>query len=466
MPCSGPRRLALRSPPAAAPAGVHYLDRLARLVCELSLARVGEATRHAAKFVVLDTLGAILAGSRLPENACLARLAAERAGRSTATLVGQAATADPLLAALTNATAGVSLEVDEGNRLGGGHPAVHVVPAALALAEDLHAPPARFLEAVIAGYEAVSRLGSATSLHTNVHPHGTWGTVGAAVASARLLGYDEHGVRAAVSLAASMSPANSWTPCLEGATIRNLYPGRSSLNGILAAHLHGCGYTAVADGPGDVFGTILGDGFDGEAAIEGWGEPYRIESNYFKLHACCLYNHPPLNLLAALRAEIGFQATDVERIEVSSIPAAAGMTSPEPPTMLAAKFSIPYALAASIVLDRTDVSAFELPAREDPAVLELARRVVLTPDPSLSIRDPGRPLARLTLVLCDGRSFTREATTLRGDAADPVPAGVVRDKFLALATPVLGERAGDLAAVVERLDELPELGPLTALLRA
>ena len=38
---------------------------------------------------------------------------------------------DSLLATFTNATAGVALEMDEGNRLGGGHPAIHVVPGAL-----------------------------------------------------------------------------------------------------------------------------------------------------------------------------------------------------------------------------------------------------------------------------------------------------------------------------------------------
>ena len=40
-----------------------------------------------------------------------------------------------------------------------------------------------------------------------------------------------------------MSPANTWTPCFEGATIRNLYPGRAGLQGILAVHLLDCGFT-------------------------------------------------------------------------------------------------------------------------------------------------------------------------------------------------------------------------------
>ena len=117
-----------------------------------------------------------------------------------------------MLAALANATAGVALEVDEGNRWGGGHPSIHVMPAALAVAEELEADGARFIEALIAGYEVTSRLGGATRQRANVHSHGTWGTAGAAVAVARLRGHEPRALRDVINLATSMSPANTWTP--------------------------------------------------------------------------------------------------------------------------------------------------------------------------------------------------------------------------------------------------------------
>src|SRR2546425_3390375 len=94
-------------------------------------------------------------------------------------------------------------------------------------------------------------------------------------------------IREVINLAASMSPANSWTPALAGATIRNLYPGRSGLAGILAVDLQRCGFTGLDDAPSDVYATILGDRFDPARAVDGLGERYRIEQNYFKLHACC-----------------------------------------------------------------------------------------------------------------------------------------------------------------------------------
>ena len=85
----------------------------------------------------------------------------------------------------------MALEVDEGNRLGGGHPAIHVIPGALALAEERRARTAgALLEAIVVGYEVGSRLGGATTARPNVHSHGTWGTISTAVAVAKLAGAD------------------------------------------------------------------------------------------------------------------------------------------------------------------------------------------------------------------------------------------------------------------------------------
>ena len=118
------------------------------------------------------------------------------------------------------------------------------------------------MESLVAGYEVSSRIGGATVARPNVHSHGTWGTTGTAVAVARLMDFDPPRMRQVINLAASMSPANTWTPCFEGATIRNVYPGRSGMQGILAVQLQQCGYTGLKDAPTDVYTTILGDSFD------------------------------------------------------------------------------------------------------------------------------------------------------------------------------------------------------------
>jgi 2-methylcitrate dehydratase PrpD len=447
-----------------------YLDRLAALVCAVRFGDLRDGAISASRAVTLDTIGAILAGSRLAENARLGALAAERSGHRTATVIGQAGRAEPMLAALANGTAGVSLEMDEGNRWGGGHPAIHVLPAALAVAEETGAGGQRLIEGLIAGYEVTSRLGGATTQRDNVHSHGTWGTIGAAVAVARVLGLGAAEVRAAINLAASMSPANTWTPCMEGATIRNVYAGRAGLNGILAVHLLRCGYTALRDGPSDVYGTILADRFDAPSTLDGLGagpvpDVFRIERNYFKFHACCYYNHSTLDAVLAITRQEQVRPEAIERIDVTSFPfPAARMIDPAPSTMLAAKFSVPYAVAAAIVLGRTDVAAFSDPPREEGRIQNLARHVHLEGNPALSLRSAD-VTAQVAITLRDGRVLSAETTIARGDALNPVQSNERHAKFLSLAAGALGaERSREVVAAVGRLDEMKDVRELTGML--
>lgn len=442
-----------------------YLDSLARFAAETRLDALPASTVAAARLVLLDTLGATLGGSALDENTRLAHLAATRSSRSTATLLGHRVKADAYWAALSNATAGVSLEMDEGNRLGGGHPAIHVIPGALAVAEEQELPGSRLLEALVAGYEVGSRLGGATTPRPNVHSHGTWGTISTAVAVARLADAPAGTIRHVMNLAASMSPANSWTSALEGATIRNLYPGRSAFQGILAVELERCGFTGLRDAPSDVYGTLLADRFEPALAVAGLGESYRIEENYFKFHACCRYNHFALDALGKLRRVHRFEADDVVSVHVTTIPFGLRMAEPEPASMLAAKFSIPYAVAAALVRGAADVAAFEPAALDDPRIRSLSRRVEVSADPEMSPRRTDYPTARVRLSLRDGRVLEETTTVVSGDAANPVPAEEVTGKFLTLSSRVLGDpRARQAVETIQEVDALKDVRDLTALL--
>ena len=451
-----------------------YLDRLASVAAATRFDTLPASTVAAAKLVLLDTLGAIVAGSAMPENGQLARLAAARAPHGGATVLGHRGKSDAFWAALTNATAGVALEVDEGSRLGGGHPAIHVVPGALAVAEERRLDGPRLLEAIVAGYEVGSRIGGATTVRANIHSHGTWGTISTAVAIAKLGGASTERVRAALNLAASMSPANTWTPALEGATIRNLYPGRSAFQGILAVELERCGFTGLGDAPSDVYGTILADRFEPALAVaglealgrgDGGRGAYRIEQNYFKLHACCRFNHFALDAIAALRSAHRLDAGDVEKVEIVTIPFAVRMGEPAPLSSLAARFSIPWAVSASLVLGRTDPSAFDANALADERIRALARRVEISTDPEMSPRRADAPTAHVRLVLRGGKILERTTSVVRGDTLSPVPRDEITAKFVSLAGAILGEpQARKVVDVVENADTLGDVGALTAML--
>lgn len=445
-----------------------YLDQLAGFVTETRLEDLDASTVSAAKDVVLDTIGAILAGSRLPENVNFAKLAQGMSNGGPSTLLGHTAKVQPVFAALVNGTAGVALEVDEGNRLGGGHASIHVTPGAMAVAEELGGSGKALLESIIVGYEVTSRIGTGTIARPEIHSHGTWGTIGTAAAAARLMGFDRAQTKLAMNLAVSMSPANTWAPCLEGATVRNLYPGRSGFQGIMAAHLGQCGFTALEDAPADLYRTVLGRGFDPGAVVEGLGSgPLRIQQGYIKLHACCLYNHPALDAVQALLNREKFPASEVEFIRVEVPPLALIMADPEPQNTLAAKFSLPFAMASAVVHGNTDVTAFYPDRIADPEVRELARRVNVMGDPEMDLRRYDYPSARVTVQLKNGRQMGDSVIAHYGDQRNPASTQELQDKFRFLTQDTLGEEGAEkVIAAVSSLETMDKAAELTALLVA
>jgi 2-methylcitrate dehydratase PrpD len=243
---------------------------------------------------------------------------------------------------------------------------------------------------------------------------------------------------------------------------------------MLAVDLQRCGFTGLEDGPSDVYGTLLADAFDGAAAISGIDglarsdaerEPYRIEQNYFKLHACCRFNHFALDALMELRRVHRLDAAAVGKVEIVTIPFAVRMSEPAPATSLAARFSIPWAVAAALVLGRTDPSAFDETALADARIRDLARRVVIATDPAMSPRRADTPTARVRVMLRDGRTLEETTTVVRGDALSPVPRDEITAKFLALASPVLGDaQARKVADAVAETDTLEDIRALTEML--
>ena len=190
-------------------------------------------------------------------------------------------------------------------------------------------------------------------------------------------------------------------------------------------------------------------------------DTYRIQQGYFKFHACCLYNHPALDAVENLLHESPFSAGEVERIVVTAPPIAQIMADPEPDNMLAAKFSIPYAVAAAVCHGATDVSAFLPDQVANTEVRQLAQRVEVDADVGMNLRRYDYPSARVAVHLGDGRSLESSVVSQRGDATNPASREQLLGKFRSLAGPTLGDdgaaRAIDTAGRIDALENITEL---------
>ena len=140
------------------------------------------------------------------------------------------------------------------------------------------------------------------------------------------------------------------------------------------------------------------------------------------------------------------------------------LADPAPAYTLAAKFSLPFAIATTLIHRDSGVHSFTWDAVRNPAIGRLAARVVLREDPAMPARLPVNRPARVRLTLNDGRSFEATTDTNRGDWSDPYTPAEIRDKYMALATRCWSTEGAtavfEQIMALERLDDIAALGEL------
>lgn len=436
-----------------------YLDTIAAFVADTTYDDLPEKVRLHAKYVWMDTLGVIMAGSREPQAAALARRLGKDGG---ATILGAGfPRCDAQNAALVNGTAGTFLELDE-RHPPRGHPGIYTMPAILALAEATDATGSQLIEAQVLAYEFATRLAWSTRLIHGIHVHGSLGVVGAAVGAARILGFDASQTREAINVGSSFNAVTPGLAAIEGALVRNVYAGYSGHMGVVIADLVQSGLTGLRDGLTETYTNLIGSAFDPGPFTDGLGDDYNITTNIFKMHAACGHLHPTLDALESALAGRTFRADEVERVRVvgTNFVVEYGRTDPQNP--LAAKFSVLFAVATRIVKNTTWVEAFEQPAVDDPVTRDLARRVTVEEDPAFTQRWPHEHPARVEVVTTSGETLRGEVDRPRGGPHSPFSYEDLKGKFSSLTSPFFNGKEAQAIELFMHMDELPRAGDLTA----
>lgn len=429
---------------------------LATFVATLEPSDIPSTVRDRAGLAIADTVGAIVGGSSDP---AVDALATEWAAAGTgATVFGTPGLqTTPHRAAFLNGTAGTGLELDEGHRFAAGHPAIHVLPALFAEAEQGYGSGERLQTAFIAGYETAVRTARAVRpLADGYHPHGVWGAVGGAAAIARHRGFDSEQTRTAMAIAANYAQHTRFEAAVEGATIRNSYAGMSNLTALVAADQAAVGFTGLDDGVARHLSAATADGVDANALVADLGRTWEIERGYFKRHAACRYTHATLDAVLVLRAEHGLTPDEVADVTVTTYAAAAALDGTEPTNALQAKFSVPFAVATALVTGETDKAAFADAAIDDER-LALADRVTVETGEPFDSRAPDSRGARVTVERRDGESVTREVSSARGGESDPFTEDELREKFTDLVAPIVGAGRATQLWEAARQPEAPRI---------
>jgi 2-methylcitrate dehydratase PrpD len=354
------------------------------------------------------------------------------------TAIGHKRTLNAAGAAFVNGTAAHGEDFDDTFEGGPVHAGAVIVPAVLAACER-HNPDGRMaLIGIAVGTEVLCRLSLVVpkAVHkAGFHPTAIFGAMGAAAGVGAALGLNARQIVDALGVAGSMA-GGIIEYLAEGAWTKRLHAGWAAQSGIRAALLARAGFV----GPRTVFEGVHGlfHGFahttegNYDALTGDFGTRWVTDTLAFKPYPCGTMAQPYIDCARRLAAR-GIKPEDVTEIVCEVAEGTVHRLwepladKQRPRNGYAAKFAVPYLLAAGFVHGGVGLGAFTESAIRDERVLALAAKVKFVIDPDNPY--PSNYTGHIRATLRDGSVVEDRQPYLRGGAQEPLTRQDVIDKF-------------------------------------
>ena len=432
----------------AVPANI--ASELAEFAAGLRYEDIPDRIRTRARYLVLDAVGIALASHRFDFAAPCLRGIEMLGGGGTpgpepgeATVIGHPRRLPLRDAAMANGLLVHGLDYDDTHVPGIIHATASAFPCTFALGERLGASGEDVLAAYVVAVEAGARIGSVPrgGFHRQgFHPTGLVGAFGCALGAGRLLGLDPG--RLAMAQGIALSTASGSMEFLEdGAWTKRLHPGWAAVAGITSAYFAGEGFVAPSlpyEGRFGLFRTHLGAAADSDCdyslATHGLGETWELERVAVKPFPACHFLHGCADAAIAIACDHDLDPDDVGEV-TALVPEETIATICEPaankvrPTSdYDAKFSVQFAVAASLVRRAFGLAELEDDVLRDPSILDLAKRVRYRPDPASAF--PRAFSGEVVVRTRDGRELRHREEINRGADERPLTNGEIAAKYM------------------------------------
>lgn len=456
-------------------AAPNYLSVLSHYICNTTFEDLPADVIERARWLVADTLPLIAAGMNVGEMRQLAARQLASNPQGDASVIGLGRRTSPNVAALLNGTAGTWFEFVEENIYAKGLPASQIIPGAFAMAEHCRASGRDLLLAIVLGYEASCRISRATKTKLAIHPSGTFGTIGAAVAAGKLTKLDPDAMCEVINISATLGLATSRQAIIEGATVGRAYSGASGYLGILALEMAQSGFTGESNGVQSVYGSVYADApevksripqgpkqsFEPEMVVAGLGAEFLITQGFIKMHACARSIHPALDVIEELIAKSPGGRLDpasIEHIDFLTYISPTTLHNKTPATPFGSKFSLPFAVASLIYHGRGSLTNFDETAFANPVIHALALKIDVAENPAYTAFFPHKQPCDVKVRLKNGTVLEARAEYTKGDPKNPRSAKELTDKFFDVAKLVWdgkhAQRIFDGVMALEKMDDV------------
>ncbi|GMR22966.1 MAG: hypothetical protein BMS9Abin37_1351 [Acidobacteriota bacterium] len=435
---------------------------LAEELMALELDALSSADLGQLEKLLLDHLGVAYCGARLPWGEALRIWAARYDGSGRAAVFGSRWRTGAAVASLVNATAAHGLELDDTHDASVSHPGAAVIATAIAVGLECEATGKAILPAIAAGYEAIARVGVATGsevLEKGFHPTALFAGFGAATTAAHLLGLEPEGLAKTWGLLLSMVGGSmQFSQEAEGTTVKRLHGGLAAMHGVLAAEMASLGIDGPLQALDGTYGLchLYGERPEPKRLTER-GEVLEIHRVSFKPYPCCRLFHSTFDALE--EATDGFRLPPAEiasiRIGGPKILASQHMLR-RPTAVMAAQYSLPYALGAALYYGPRSVEGYSETAMREERILAIAEKVECVEDEEMESAFPEHFGSWIEVATTSGDLRRASVLDSRGTPARPPSFEELASKFEELT----GLSSDGVVATIRRVGELENLEPL------
>ena len=431
---------------------------------------------------MLDTVGLCLGATPLDTSGMALRVARSWGGPAEATVIGAADRLPAVSAAFVNGVLAHSLDFDDTHLPSVLHPSASIVPGVLAVAESTGASVADAIAAAAAGYEVCVRtgmaaydkaLGNSVFFERGWHATSICGTLGVAVAAAKLMGLGADGIGHALGIAVSMS-SGVIEGNRAGGSVKRLHCGWAAHAGIVAAQcaLEGVtGPPTAFEGRFAFYQAFCGGIAAPEEIDRRLGETWCIPGIFYKPYPANHFTHTGIDAALALRKKVAPEQVASVRIGVAA-PTVRTIGEPReqkvrPQSGYHGQFSGPFTFAAAFLgggglgvalEDFSDENA------RDERYLSLAAKVEIVANDECGAIFPTQFPAVVRLTTVGGEVFEERVMANRGGPARPLSRDELRVKFSGNGRRALPERSvADLGDAILAMDAGRRVRELMAL---
>jgi len=440
-------------------------QKLAQFFCALRYEDLPSALTYKLKTFFLDWLASAFAGVSQPPTHMMLSLANDMKGAEEATIIPNNSRHLPLVAALVNGASSHVVEMDDLHRESILHPAASILPAVFAAGEKEHVSGCDLILGILTGYEIGIRaaLAAGKSHYKYWHTTATCGTFGAAAGAAKILGLDMEPFVWALGSAGTQS-SGLWEFLTEGAMSKQLHPGKSSMNGLMAAMLAKKGFTGASyifEGKKGFFKATSAD-YDLGVLTDGLGDTFHTARNSLKYYASCGHTHSAIDATLSAWTETNLDLSAIRSITVYIYQGALDLLKDvEPITPYLAKFNLPFCVATALNFGHVDLDDFLDERLNKPEILSLMDIITLKETPELTQLYPQKWPSRVEIKVANGKTYKGFCEFSKGDPENPFSEKELIEKFNKLCGDIITkeekDRIIDLVLNLENIDDVTNI---------